>query len=69
MKMMTGLTLRMVVTVKYDLNGTSPEDLEFLLENTMSFAAGEGMMTADTEAEVYEWCSGVERIAEEFSDG
>lgn len=66
MKKLTGLVLRLVVTVKYDLNGTDPEDLEFLLENAMSFAAGEGLMTDDSAAEVYEWNSSVERVAEVF---
>jgi hypothetical protein len=47
--------LRLIIDVKYDPNGESQEDLANRLENIPQLAAGEGLFTGETQAEVESW--------------
>jgi hypothetical protein len=49
------MTLRMTLTVDYELNGTNPEDLKARLRFLAEHGAGEGMLTGSTDAEVKTW--------------
>jgi hypothetical protein len=47
--------LRLILDVDYKLNGTPPEDLKYFLADIANRAAGDGLMTHDTPAEVENW--------------
>ena len=53
------MKLKLNVEVEYDLNGASKETLVENLKYIASNAAGNGLMSADTEAEVTSWKSEV----------
>ncbi len=45
----------LTVKIEYDLNGTSKAALEQVLEYMARRAAGEGMLSGNTTAEVVQW--------------
>jgi hypothetical protein len=59
---MSKLKLRLTVDVEYDLNGTPPGDLKDYLGELPRAAAGDGLFTGFTDAEVENWSSTVEEI-------
>ena len=56
----SGVTLRLVLDVRYEANGAGTEDLKRLLDGICDHAANEGLMTGGTAAEVVEWFARVE---------
>ena len=55
-------TLRLTLTVQYTPNGTSDNALYDLLYDIARHAAGDGLMTGETPAEVNIWSSSVEVV-------
>lgn len=49
------LFAELTIRVYYDLNGTDPKELLYRIERLPGFAAGEGMFTGASEAEVTDW--------------
>ena len=56
---MRTVKLRLTVDVEYLVNGVNLNFLESALHNIADHAAGEGMMTDGSEAEVIDWKSRV----------
>jgi len=48
-------TLKLSLTVDYELNGTNKNELFCCLRRIGDLAASEGLMTCDTKAEVERW--------------
>jgi len=55
-------SLRLIVEVRYDLNGTQADDLECQLRRAADHLAGEGLLSGDTEACVTRWSRRVESL-------
>ena len=51
--------LRLIIDVTYDPNGVTQEELAERLDSIPRLAAGEGLFTGETEAEVESWNSHV----------
>jgi len=49
------VTLKLSLTVGYELNGTNKNELFYCLRKIGDLAVGDGLMTGDTEAEVERW--------------
>lgn len=49
------ITLKLVLTVTFKKNGVSDEELKENLRAIADRAAGDGLMTGETEAEVIVW--------------
>lgn len=49
------LTAKIVIDIKYDLNGTPKEEIEHLLRFAVNHLSNNGMLSGETPAEVDEW--------------
>lgn len=67
-KTMTGLTLRLEIEVKYELNGEDPIALECALGEAALILYEDGRLSGTTDAEVVNWGSRVVRVGEVMSD-
>ncbi len=56
------LRLRLVIDIAYTLNGEAPDCLFAELHNLATRAAGEGLFTGESPAEVDEWSATVEEV-------
>lgn len=56
------LRLRLILEVEYNPNGVSEEYLRHKLGYIATAAAGDGLLTGDSEADVEMWISKVEKV-------
>ena len=54
------IKLRLVLDVDYEPGSTSKEELEAMLKDIPNYAAGVGLMSGETDAEVDSWHARVE---------
>lgn len=54
--------LRLTIEVEYDLNGESVQTLKSYLFDLADRAAGEGMLTGCTDAEIVAWSANVDEV-------
>lgn len=63
--MNTSTRLRLTLDVSYTPNGVSVTELETMLRAIADHAAGDGLMTGDTPAEVDEWKATVDVLSQQ----
>lgn len=59
---MDTITLKLTLTIKYDLNGEHEDNLKRLMYDIPQRAAGDGAMSGEGPATVDEWSMTVEEV-------
>ena len=59
---MKKVSLKLTITVNYDLNGASKAEMEEQLHHAAGFLASQGLLSGNSEATVSKWEENVEEL-------